>query len=498
MTSLFSLKLEKNFLAGLLQNPEIFVEVDRFVTEKTFYSDVHSTIFSCFKSIALEKIIPDKIIIAQKIKNLGISFKDDLDIFDYLEAITFTPITPEVTINAAQELVKLAALRDLEITCDKIKTNLTKKVNEPLSSIITQCDKIYADKVGSLYVKEQEPVSLYDDILEQIELRGNNPIDEIGLKSPFPEFNRLYGGFRGGNFYVIVSRAKSGKTTVLNHLGVEVSKINDVPVLILDTEMNTESIKFRIAANITGVPLWYLETGQWRKKEEYVKKVRTFLMKEKLGKNKVQHFYIANKSMDEVESIIRRWHLNNVPRGKEEGGIIIYDYLKIPEKTSQHNTEWQLMGEKVDRFKKLCEELKVPAISAAQTNRSGIVKGKNSADIIDDESTVSISDRINWFATYVGILRRKTIDEIVLDTPESGTHKLIEAVARYQGKDAAGHQDLILREFPDGTKRYVQNYINLNIENFRVEERGSLKDSIQRQKMVHLAQDHKPEEETLQ
>jgi hypothetical protein len=66
---------------------------------------------------------------------------------------------------------------------------------------------------------------------------------------------------------------------------------------------------------------------------------------------------------------------------------------------------------------------------------------------------------------------------------------LIEVVVRSQGRDAAGHQDLILRTFPDGSKKYCQNYINLEINNFTVTEKGSLRDSIIRGNHVHLVQD---------
>ena len=77
-----------------------------------------------------------------------------------------------------------------------------------------------------------------------------------------------------------------------------------------------------------------------------------------------------------------------------------------------------------------------------------------------------------------------------LDTPESGSHKLIEIVVREQGRDAAGHQDFILRRFPDGKQKYVKNFINFHIANFNVEERGSLRDTIARQNAQFLIEDN--------
>ena len=39
-----------------------------------------------------------------------------------------------------------------------------------------------------------------------------------------------------------------------------------------------------------------------------------------------------------------------------------------------------------------------------------------------------------------------------------------------------GHQDIIKRLFENGVERYVRNYLNFNVTDFNIEERGSLRD----------------------
>jgi len=327
---------------------------------------------------------------------------------------------------------------------------------------------------------------MYEDLLALAEERGNNPKEEIGFATPYPEFNRLYGGFRRRNLYVFASRAKSGKSTLLNAFASEMSKSHKMKVLYLDTEMSTEETQFRAIAAKTGVPLWYIETGNWRKDESMIKKVRTHL-KDIAVNYQVTHRFIGNKKIEEIMSMARRWYLREVGRGNS--CMICFDYIKAIDKLSGNQQEYQLMGEKVDNLKKLAEELDCPIITAVQNNRSGITTNKDVSEIVDDESSIGISDRITWYATYVGLFRRRVAEEVVLDTPESGTHKLIELVARFQGKDAAGHQDLIKRTFPDGKVKYVKNFINFEVKNFNVEERGSLVDSINRQNSQFLVSD---------
>ena len=53
---------------------------------------------------------------------------------------------------------------------------------------------------------------------------------------------------------------------------------------------------------------------------------------------------------------------------------------------------------------------------------------------------------------------------------------LVPFKTRYQGRDAAGHQDLVRRRDPNGREKYYENFLNFNIENFNVEERGTLHD----------------------
>ena len=66
-----------------------------------------------------------------------------------------------------------------------------------------------------------------------------------------------------------------------------------------------------------------------------------------------------------------------------------------------------------------------------------------------------------------------------------GTHKLIPLKTRWQGREAAGHHDRVRRTFADGRQAWVNNYLNYNVQNFSVEERGSLEDIIEAQQEIH-------------
>ena len=124
-----------------------------------------------------------------------------------------------------------------------------------------------------------------------------------------------------------------------------------------------------------------------------------------------------------------------------------------------------------------------------QMNRSGESRNKNSDLVVDDSSAIAQSDRLQWFAAFTGIFRRKTLDEIALDGEDFGTHKLIPLKTRFQGKDAAGHQDYLRRFFPDGSKKFTMNYLNFNVSNFNIQEKGSLRHVIEKAKETYSLDD---------
>ena len=195
---------------------------------------------------------------------------------------------------------------------------------------------------------------------------------------------------------------------------------------------------------------------------------------EKIQGYKLDHYFVAGKPIDKLINIIRRWYYTKVGRGKP--CIIYYDYLKLTgEKLSDYNKEYQAIGDKVTMLKDLVtEEVRAPLITSCQLNRSG-TKEKP----MDDAAAIAQSDRLLWFASYVGILRRKTLEEKE-EQPQRlyGTHKLITLEARRQGRNAMGHDDSVRVTDPHkpNSSFYTNNFINLDITDFRVTDKGGAKD----------------------
>lgn len=477
---IYSLQVERHVLSGLLKYQNLFPDIDVFMSEDDFFHDVHSTIYAVYKNIKYKGERVDKVLLAEKIKNLGISFRDDINIYDYIDNLSFSQITEEATMSACKELIKLRIRREIADTAEKLKKYVAQNGEESIDKIISESDAIYNDKISS-YASNEEPVNLFENLEDIIEEIGNSPKEEVGLITPYKEFNKLYGGLKNGNIYAIVSRPGQGKSTWINDMCFNISKLpqNKTKTLVLDTEMQSLDVQMRMVSSMTDVPMWFLETGNWRKNEEMIQKVRSAW--NKIKQYEYYHYHVGNKNIDQICSIIRRWYLSKVGRGNQ--ALIAYDYVKLTgEKVSQNWAEHQAIGQKIDKLKRISEEINCPIVTAMQLNRTGENFNRSSSNIVDDSSVIALSDRLQWFASFVAIFRRKTIDELALDGQEFGTHKLIPTKTRFQGKEAAGHQDLVRRLDASGKEIWAQNYLNYNVQNFKIEERGSLFDVVRRQR----------------
>lgn len=474
-------ELERQVLAGLYRHPHLIAEIDSFFKDRFFSADINKTIYKIIRSKFLNGGAVDTPVILNELKNIGYNKKDDINVETYIDSFTINNLSEKGTLELVIELQKCQARRDVLSTGEKlIQFSQNEAGAKSIIEVISESDKIYSETFSE-YFSDSSPKNLYSSMVDLINEKAKKPADEDGLITPFKEFNRLYGGFSGGNIYAFVARPKQGKTTLLNHLCDQVSRINKVPTLILDTEMLTEEIQFRTAANLSGVPLWHIRTGNWVKNYEMVEKMKKF--KEMLKDSpQVDHIYVANKDIDQVLSIIRRWYYAVVGKGNK--CLVAYDYIKLTgEKLGTNVNETQLIGTKISKLKDLANDLNLPIITSMQLNRMAESSHNKNGDEVDS-GMISTSDRLSWFATFIGAFVKKSPQSLMRDGKEFGTHKLVELHSRYQGRDAMGFNNLILRKDENGNEKYTNNYINFDINNFKVEERGTLNDIVAKENLI--------------
>lgn len=487
------LTIERQFLSGLVKHPHLFSEVDQFINEDSFRNGTHRNIFAAIKGIISKGDKLDRVVLVTLLQNIGVTSRDGISISDYIEAMAGSPITEKGVIKIGGELSKIKFRRDLHRIGENLKELSLKSSGSKIEEIAAKADEIYSKKIDAC-IFDDKPVDIFDGLEHIIDELGNNPVEEAGLKTPYDNFNRLFGGLRKGQVHAVVARPGQGKTNFIDEICFGTAKLNNCKFLCLDTEMSTLDIQMRMIASISGVPYWYIETGNFIKDKEMTEKVNQARKIIRENKKFFHHQHVQGKPIEVLLSIIRRWYYSEVGFGGK--CIIAYDYIKLTgENVTKNFAEYQVIGEKVNKLKELATELNAPLFTAMQMNRTGESQNKMSGSLIEDSSVISLTDRLQWFANLVLGFRRKVNDELALDGPEFGTHKLTPFKMRFQGRDATGHQDLVRRPNPDGSEGpYVSNYLNFNIKNFKVEDKGGLQDIIEKTKVQFSSNDdsHNP------
>ena len=479
---LYSLEIEKQVLAAFIQKPKILVNFIHLINESDFHgsSMLHKTLFSVIKRACQKSEAIDDVVLVQRIKELGIKFEEDISLIDYVRSLSMRKINSEEKIESSiKELKKYSVRREIIKTAENIKDSM-KNISPDVSylKIIENADQIYNEKINLFEVGDDVPKNIYNEMEHFIEDRGNNPVDEFGMMGPHEKVNDIYGSLlRPGNITVIVARSGVGKTQFCMDYSTKVAVKYNIPVLHFDNgEMSKEELIIRQCAALSGVPSHLLESGKWRQAgDEVVRKVRSVWAKVK--DLKFYYYNVGGMDVDSMINTLKRFYYSKVGRGNRM--IFSFDYIKTSSESSNKN-EWQLVGEMVDKFKKCIQKEiledgnpVVPMITSVQSNRSGITNNRNAQNIVDDESIVSLSDRITQFCSHMFILRQKTHDEIAEDGTHFGTHKLINVKARHLGKDIAGAVEPV--PVDDNLRR---NFINLSFKNFNITECGDLRDIV--------------------
>ena len=113
---IYNYELEQHLLAGLIKHPEAYTEIAPFISSKDFYSEdtiVNQTVFSVLKNALDQGEALDEIVLAQRVQSLGISFEDNINITDYIKALSMRKISESGVAKTARELKKFTIRREI-------------------------------------------------------------------------------------------------------------------------------------------------------------------------------------------------------------------------------------------------------------------------------------------------------------------------------------------------------------------------------------------------
>ncbi len=514
MTNDHSVDTEKEVLAGILQHKEELFKHKKILHKDLFYSPDHKQIFDVIERALNEERTIDPVTIASRLDQNNAKSENNKPLSKYVKAIAYSPPSENSVSELISQLIELHYRRKAKITLKKMAKELNS--DKSLPEVYEGIQSIYVEGMKIPVSEDNKPKKIWKNYVSDLEERAANPEDEeeIGYEWPYKTVTDIYGKLRKGCVHVIVARGGVGKSTILGHVGDYLNKRYDLPILILDTEMETKVVQDRMFAAKSGASIYSIEENKWFKDEETKDKI--YKAADDINEDEeIYHLYVGGKTIEEIEAMVLDFYYTVV--GSGNSFALMYDYVKCAEGAVKNNwAEHQALGHHVDKLHQLARSLHCVVLTAAQANRTGESFGGNrhTAGIADDSTAIADSDRIQRYAEFVAILRTKTYGELALDEPDIdseeeveqqralgrrdfrfGTHMFTVIKSRHGGRRSAGHIDFVRRTGENGQQIVTRNYVNLNINNFEVQDRGDLHDIIRSQSEDHDIMDSEENEE---
>lgn len=424
------LSIEENAIISALVTGgrDVLADIIDIVSESSFSNVKNKIIFESARSLLDKNLEVNRTnILVESRESSGAG----IELFDHLDS------SSNIKTDSLRSMAR--TLKNKEILLESINSH--KYAIEKLHqlSATESVDKIFSVSEDSLFglikkfsLSQDDIINVKDVVAEMVDYWAQNPTQYVGLPTPWPKFNESIGGGMRTGITLVGSRAGVGKSSVAINVANFLCD-QEIPVLILDTEMELKDVLPRMLANISDVPIRRIETGDFALVDFEKNAVHSAV--EQVSKNyRLSHVSVAGRSFNEILSIIRRWVYGCVgiaKNGKANQCLVIYDYFKIMDASDISDMqEYQAMGFQVSKLADFCKVYDIPCLSFVQLNRDGIAK--ESSDVIAQ------SDRLLWLVNSFSLFKIKTLDEIKSDTQENGNRKMITLKSRYGGEHQYG------------------------------------------------------------
>jgi replicative DNA helicase len=485
----FKKELNRQFLSGAIRHPEILAECH--LTEKDFDRDVNRVVFSALKACVddcrthgtkfSEYVLIDRMV------SMGLKLGGMLDPAIYVTKLLGLAINQDAALSIAKEIGKTSVRRELYEAAQRVQQAIEEDAGAKKSlnaiELISKTTGIFNEKTNMLSSGDDkaEPKDLYGTI--GTFLKRDNSISDRAIATPFPLLNDLYGFMDVGSVLLYCSRMKIGKSSWWLSMGQQLAAADQedrLRILVLDTELELWENHSRSLAAISGVSEFRIRQGWYRKRSEETEKVEAAARQLEQLEHRVLHCYCGGMSLEQLESIARRWAFKNLTEGKR--GLIVYDYIKLnsQEDWSSGSPLFIKIGEKMDSMKRLSKELAVPIMCFAQTNRENIET--KAGERMQNTGVVGGSDMLAQFASNVYLLSELTPEERAawnLLGANDATHSLIDVACRQRGPCELGEDRLVrISDLKSKKDKYVKNFLLYRFKQFHVTEMGTLRQVI--------------------
>ncbi len=414
-------ELENAVLGAILIDRDFINQVFGELNKEMFYDPKNRIIYEAIVHLFCNSTHIDMLTVNKQVRKMGLSEQAPSD---YIMRLSYEVMSSHNSLTHIRLLKELATRRHLIDLAEKTMQDafdMQKDVFDLLEKTDTDLVKITNDTFG------QDNFTPMDEaIIETIDktLLAYQNGGMCALPSGVEAWDRIIGGFFGGELSIIAGRPSMGKTTVAMHLLRFIANRGE-NVGFMSLEMTTESLSYkeiitefhRYDPNCT-LDVIKLRMGKLSSQEKnmliHIKEnVNQYIHKIKVSqKSSMTLAGIKSKAKE----LVRKYNIK----------ILVIDYLQlIGDDQSKKNDNRNLEIERIaNGLKTLSKELSIPIIALAQLNR-GV---ENRASKIPQLSDLRDSGGLEQAADNITFLYRPEYYDILEDEQGNNTAGLLELV----------------------------------------------------------------------
>lgn len=266
----------------------------------------------------------------------------------------------------------------LDALNDEVYSKLTSLTEEFITS---NSIEMFGDKV--------------DELWSEIEKRRTTD-GTFGIPSKFPALSKYF-TYENTELVLLKARMKKGKSAWMMNEAIHKIKMG-VPTVYFDTEMSDRLFFERMLANLSGVELKKIKSGNYTEQDA----AEIEKQKEWIRTQPFVHIYNPQFRNEDIFTIC------NILKYKIGLEFVIFDYLKS--NTLDSNAQYNELGAKCDYLKNnIAGNLELAVLAGCQLNRN---------------NQVADSDKLERYASVSLSWRDKSTDEIINDGEECGDFRL--------------------------------------------------------------------------
>ncbi len=413
---------ECGLLGCIILDARVAMQVaEEQITPDAFYDLRHRQIFETALDMAEKYQAIDSVTLIERLKGDG--HLEDVGGIEYVTGLADAAPSAHNAEAYAEVLIEKRTLRRVIQVCSEavgLAYEPGNEANEVLDGLERDVLGIAQDRVrGGSDIRE-----LVNESMEAIETSYHGGMI-TGLRTGFPDFDKMTGGLQPGEMIVLAARPAVGKTALAMNVAERLVVEHSIPVGVLSLEMTARSLTKRLIASLARVNLRNIAGGFLAERE--VPKLTAAAAK--IRKCPLYIDDASTLSILQLKAKARRMFQRHGIR------LLIVDYLQLVSSTAKRvENRQQEVADVSKGLKSLAKDLNIPVLVLSQLSRT-LDKEKRQPVLADLKESGAIEQDADLVAFLHRGKRSKGDDDEDDDAPKGDLASVDLIVAKQRNGD---------------------------------------------------------------